>query len=289
MKLSVIICTHNPRPDHLARTAAGLGLQTLATHAWELIVIDNASVPPVDAATFRASHPSIRVVREPTLGLVAARLRGIREATGDLLVFVDDDNVLAPNYLQLATEIAGRVPKLGAFGGQVHGEFETPPPSWFRHRLDRLAITEFSVASQTGQTDGSLAPCGAGLCVKAEVATAYRSQAESDPRRQLLGRSGRNLGSGDDTDLALTACDMGYEMGRFPELHLVHLIPSGRLSARYLARVTRGHAQAQLRLLTLRKKGDGHARKMWHARFALWKWTVADVLFSLFPKRSQPQ
>src|ERR1035437_9739406 len=57
-----------------------------------------------------------------------ARLRGIKESKGDLLVFVDDDNILAADYLEQSLKIADEFPKLGALGGSIKGEFEIPHP-----------------------------------------------------------------------------------------------------------------------------------------------------------------
>ncbi len=100
MDLSVIICTHNPRADFLRRTLDALKEQTLARGEWELVLVDNASKTAVAGAWDLAWHPRGRHVREEELGLTHARFRGIREATGAVLVFVDDDNILAPDYLQ---------------------------------------------------------------------------------------------------------------------------------------------------------------------------------------------
>jgi hypothetical protein len=57
MKLSVIICTHNPRPDYLARTLDALRLQTTGMAEWELLLIDNGSHPAVAALTSLTWHP----------------------------------------------------------------------------------------------------------------------------------------------------------------------------------------------------------------------------------------
>jgi GT2 family glycosyltransferase len=281
MKLSVIVCTHNPRRDYLARTVTALREQTLSTSEWELVVVDNASFPALELTAQLAWHPAARTVSEPVLGLVAARLRGIEAASGDWLVFVDDDNLLAPDYLATAAALQAQWPVLGAFGGQNRGEFETAPTPWFAARLDRLAIREFSSVTRTHRHDPALAPCGAGLCVKAAVARRYRKNAFADSRRLALGREGSALFSGDDIDLALTACDLGLEMGRFPSLQLIHLIPSTRLTLQYFARITRSHARGQLRLLSLRPALEGHRQATWAARRALWKWTVIDTVLSL--------
>src|SRR5271154_1339560 len=99
MEVSVIICTHNPRLHYLRRTLDALAEQTLPKDRWELLLIDNMSREPVSSAWDLSWHPNARHVREEALGLTNARLRGIRESKGEYLVFIDDDNVAAADYL----------------------------------------------------------------------------------------------------------------------------------------------------------------------------------------------
>src|SRR6516162_1217058 len=120
---SVILCTHNPRPDYLSRVLAALRGQTLPAEQWEFLLVDNASERPLAEIWDIFWHPSGRHIRENELGLTAARLRGIRESGGDLLVFVDDDNVLAPDFLERAAGIAEQYPFLGAWSGQCLPKF----------------------------------------------------------------------------------------------------------------------------------------------------------------------
>src|SRR3954470_17804241 len=98
MKVSVILCTHNPRFESLQRVLAGLRSQTLPVSDWELLLIDNATPEPLEKTVDLRWHPNGQVIREEQLGLAFARLRGIKESKSDLLVFVDDDNVLEPDY-----------------------------------------------------------------------------------------------------------------------------------------------------------------------------------------------
>src|SRR5882672_7306824 len=101
IEVSVIICTHNPRPHYLVRALNALRAQTLSFDRWEFLLVDNASKEPV-AETYDISwHPNARHVLEQELGLAPARRRGMREATCDLFIFVDDDNVLDPEYLSV--------------------------------------------------------------------------------------------------------------------------------------------------------------------------------------------
>ena len=93
-QLSVIICTHNPRQHFLLRVLSALERQSLPAIEWELIIVDNASARPIAEMFDISWHPLGRHVSEEKLGLTSARLRGIEEAKGEFLVFVDDDNVL---------------------------------------------------------------------------------------------------------------------------------------------------------------------------------------------------
>ena len=91
LRLSVIICAHNPRVDHLQRTLAALQSQTIGLSQWELILVDNGSSTPIASWLDLSWHPSARVVCEEQLGLTAARVRGFKESRTDLVVMVYDE------------------------------------------------------------------------------------------------------------------------------------------------------------------------------------------------------
>jgi glycosyltransferase involved in cell wall biosynthesis len=244
MILSAVICTHNPRRDYLDRTLAALKAQTLTQEQWELILIDNRSDVALRDVLDLRWHPQSRMVREEDLGILPARVRGLKEAKAELILFVDDDNVLAPDYLEQAIAIGATHSFLGVWGGAIAPEFETPPPDWigpFRHLLacveveeDRWSNLKFSYAT---------IPPTAGMCLRRVVAETFVEVVRNDPRRKLLGRRGKQqLTNGEDTDLALTACDIGLGMGQFKRLRLTHLIPASRLRGDYLLSLAEGTA-----------------------------------------------
>ncbi len=241
LRVSVIVCTHNPRPTHLGAVADALRQQKLDVARWELLVVDNASKKRVADWLNVAWHPQGRILREEELGLTHARLRGIRDATASLLVFVDDDNVLAPDYLQAALDLADRHPSLGIWSGRIDLEFETPPPEWTRKYWPFLVqrLVEREEMTQVMRLEEPL-PVGAGLCVRREVALAYAAAARSSRLRSSLGRCGVSLGSSEDTDMALLACGLGWQRGVFPQLRVRHLIPPERATEDYLVRLTEG-------------------------------------------------
>ncbi len=243
--ISVIICTHNPRRDYLGRVLQALKEQTLAMIFWEILLIDNASEKKIASEIDLSWHHQSRCIREEKLGLTHARLRGFKEAESETLVFVDDDNVLNHDYLEVAMKISQNFPMIGAWGGQVIAEFEEEPPEWTKPELKNylysLACREFERDSWSNLLhQHETTPCGAGLCVRKVVLKNYADLVDRDPKRIEMDRKGSSLISCGDTDIAFTACDIGLGTGQFTSLKLNHLIPPSRLKEDYLLRLTTG-------------------------------------------------
>jgi glycosyltransferase involved in cell wall biosynthesis len=237
-ELSVVICAHNPRPAYLYRTLEALRNQTLPKERWELLLIDNASRSPLADAWDLSWHPHAKQILESELGLSAARLRGMKESAGDLLVFVDDDNVLDCDYLEQALTIKCDWPLLGAWGsGSIVPEFERQPPKHLNKFISYLALRNNKEPLWSNVVTCTEAlPVGAGLCVRANVATAYCRLFEQSTVR-IQGRKGTSLGGHEDYEICFVACSNGYGRGVFPELKLTHLIPKERVSDIYLIRL----------------------------------------------------
>lgn len=243
-KISVILCTHNPRPDYLRRTLEALKKQTLPVEKWELLVIDNASQERIANTWDISWHPQGRHILEERMGLTFARLRGIEESEASLLAFVDDDNVLAADFLERAATVPTRYPFLGAFGaGRLEPEFEIPPPQQMKPWLGLLALRTVPTMMWTNNVeDFSCTPWGAGLCATRQVSNAYHQIIERVNATAIIGRRGRFLFSGDDDLFSWAAVTARQGFGIFPELKITHLISAGRLSQEYFGRLTRDHA-----------------------------------------------
>jgi len=240
-EISVITCSHNPRPDYLQQVLDALRAQTLDRQCWEYLLIDNASDKPLNVDL--SWHPRARQLREEKLGLTHARLRGIRESHGELLVFVDDDNVLDADFLNETLNIAKVWPALGAWSGQTRPGFEVDPPAWTKRYWGNLVIRSLEKDSWSNLPHlPETMPCGAGLCVRRSVAAHYAGLHGSGKRRFVLDRIGDSLVSAGDNDLAACACDLNLGVGLFVSLKLTHLIPAVRLQEDYLLRLAEGIA-----------------------------------------------
>jgi glycosyltransferase involved in cell wall biosynthesis len=239
--VSVIICSHNPREEYLRRTLNGLKAQTLPLKDWELLIVDNASKEPIAGKFDISWHPNARFLSEKKTGKTHAMLCAIAESKGDLLLVVDDDNVLRPDYLVTSLKISAECPWLGAWGGSCIPEFEVEPPDELRPWLYGLMIEKLSISVWAKLPFGGPAlPHGAGMAIRRKVAKSYHEQVLNDPVRLTLDRSGKMLGSGGDSDMALCSFALDLGTGRFPELELTHLIPARRLNLEYIERLHEG-------------------------------------------------
>jgi len=252
LKLSIILPSHNPDRARLQRTLAGLRAQTLRQDSWELLVVDNASRPPVGGI----EGGNARLVVESQLGLTHARRRGFSESRAEFIVMVDDDNVLAPDYLERALALFAAHPRIGALGGRSVPEFETEPPAWAREFDDLLACRDLGpepLISSGLRPPGAArneyprcAPIGAGMALRRAAVQCWLDASGSDapPDRQ-----GGDLSSGGDNDIVLSLMRAGWEVGYFPELSLTHLIPAARIAVDYLARLNFGIQKSWMQVL----------------------------------------
>jgi len=116
VRVTAAICTHN-RPEVLRRAIRSLMDQEHAP--WEILVIDNA--PAGDACRVLVEHefPSVRYVLEAVPGLDFARNRALREASGEVVAFLDDDAVAERSWVAATKRAFAASPTLGACTGCV--------------------------------------------------------------------------------------------------------------------------------------------------------------------------
>ncbi len=96
IQVSVIVPFYNSE-RYIQRCVEGLLQQSFPREAYEIILIDNNSTDS-SAETVR-QYPGIRLLAEPKQGAYAARNRGLREAKGEVLAFIDADCVPAHDWL----------------------------------------------------------------------------------------------------------------------------------------------------------------------------------------------
>lgn len=245
MKISVVIVTHNPRRDILQRTVAALAAQNYSPADWELIVVDNASQPTLRAEEVAPLPVLVRLVREERLGIAYARWTAIKAAQHEVTVFVDDDNLLYPDYMANAAQFLDTHPEVGALGGHIEAEVEAPLPSWAESHLNLLAIQNLgadTVISKFRRASLSsfpwCSPYGAGLVARTSCLRRYLEMISSGGPTSIGRIGSSSLAGCDDAEMMLRGVlEAGLQVAYHPALRLTHVIPARRLSFAYLRRL----------------------------------------------------
>jgi len=266
VRLDLVICTYNHAP-RLGETLQALAAQQVSEAVrWRVLIVDNNcsdDTPDVIAREAPSIAAPVETVREARQGLNAARLRGVRSGDGDWIAFVDDDCVLAPDWVEQAGRFALAHPDCGAFGGEVRLRWTAPPPAWVEGYGYAFAETQLGDAPQRRDW---LAGAGMVLRRDALVATGWTEH------QFLEDRIGRRLVSGGDVELGLRIAAR-HEIWYVPQCRLQHVIPASRTERRYLRRLVFGLGVSNHDVEALIWTGserdwwrDARARALGHAR-----------------------
>ena len=231
MRVSVILCTKDPKLSFIKSAVCSI-LKQDYNGKFEIIVVDNHSKQAVKTH-FRGTK-KIKWVVEKKAGLTNARLRGLKESKGDIIIYVDDDNILAKTYIRKAHKLAVQDPGTGVWSAEINGKFEVKPPAWAKKYLPFLALITHPREKLSNCPNGGTLPIGAGMVVRRSIMDTYAKEVNNCPVRSLLERRPGTLMAGGDTDIGYTAIRLGYGCCYTRRLKLTHLIPKERLAPNYL-------------------------------------------------------
>lgn len=240
LDFSVVIPTYQGR-DRIPQVLGALKQQTGQENIrWEIIVVDNNSTDGTadfirnEQATWPHPFP-LHYCLETQQGEGFARNRGVREAKGMLVGFLDDDNIPTPHWLQTAIAFATEHPQAGAFSGRIHGDLAAPPPEGFEKIAAFLAIRDRGSQPHLFQPEKLQLPPSAGLVVQRQA------WLEAMPDTPLLkGRAGSSMVGGEDYESLLHLHAQGWEIWYDPALEISHKIPAHRLEKAYLLSLAYG-------------------------------------------------
>jgi glycosyltransferase involved in cell wall biosynthesis len=177
MTVSALIPSYNRR-KYVLRAIESVLSQTVPVD--QIIVVDDGSTDGTVGAIRRSYGPRITLITQANMGASAARARGIREATGEWIGFLDSDDIWLPTKIERQFEaLAGREKDFGACftdcqftdrpqtafesaGLKKHGSFgvlDNPLPYLLaRHPVVFIPslLVRKSLAEQVGGFDGAM-------------------------------------------------------------------------------------------------------------------------------------
>lgn len=109
-RVSIVLPTHD-RPVLLEEAVKSVSDQTFS--GWELVVVDDASNPPASAGL--PNHQAGRLtllVNPKAVGGAASKSAGAAQACGDIIAFLDDDDLYDARYIEQAVEILDAHPEI---------------------------------------------------------------------------------------------------------------------------------------------------------------------------------
>jgi GT2 family glycosyltransferase len=225
--LSVVVCTHD-RPADLARCLEAL---CALEESPEVIVVDSASDPPSRSVVeaFADRLASVRCLREDDPGLSRARNRGIAEASGEIVAFLDDDAAPRPDWAARIVAPFAAHTRIGCVGGACDPVFEDGSrPRWLSDRLLQFAgITRFGPEGREPRSSAEW-PFGANIAFRAEALANL-----DGPFSERLGRTGTTLLSGEESALVEAVLAAGWKVWLEPLAIVDHTVHAERCRPRY--------------------------------------------------------
>lgn len=138
-RISVIVPTYN-RWGSLTRLLEGLTRQTLSADEFEVVVVDDGSTDgtPLRLRALAGTLPFVvRLMEQPHRGPAEARNLGVRNACGDIVLFLDDDVDPAPPNVETHLEFHAVDPRRVIIG-PMSPPGDWPRPAWVRWEEEKL-------------------------------------------------------------------------------------------------------------------------------------------------------
>ena len=233
MKVTVAICTHNRAKDTTEAVLSVLD-QQFDIREYEVLVVDNRSSDGTAAAIRELQQrpgvggERVRYVREETLGLSVSRNRAIRESRGEYILFLDDDAIAKPGWMEAVVALFEKDRSIGCVGGRIDPVWEGGEPDWLPDMFKTL-YTVLDYSPVITEMEAPCIPFGANVAFRASL---FKQHA---PFREDLGRVGSNLLSSEESEL-IDRIRATHKVYYTPHAIVDHKIAKSRISRKWFLR-----------------------------------------------------
>lgn len=259
-RISVVVCAYTlERIDRLAAAIESLRAQSAPAHEI-VLVCDHA--PELEAECKRR-WPGLTVIpNREQQGLSGARNTGVAAAGGEVVAFLDDDAVAAPDWLErLGTAYAD--PRVLGAGGAVRPDWEAGRPAWFPPEFDWVVGCTHSGMPRAAEPVRNLV--GANMSFRRAALLA------AGGFRHELGRIGKIPAGAEETDLCIRVGQEspGGVILYDPAAVVDHHVPPQRARLSYFVSRCRGEGRSKAILAALVGADSGLAAERAYVRRTL--------------------
>lgn len=277
--ISAIISTYN-REKYLPKLFNSISNQEYEDV--EILVVDNNSPGNTKELThsFQKANKQLNIhyYLETQQGLSFGRNRGIKEAKGDIIIFLDDDAFLSKTYFKTIAHCFNNYPDAMAIGSKILLEYESTIPKWENPYLNSL-LGYFNLGENSKYFSKKKYPRGSNMCFRSKV---FKQIGMFNTE---LGRIGNELGGGEEKDLFFRMYQQGLKALYIPDAIIYHTVPKERTTYQFIRKQALGTGESEY--LRIKNKGPKALFSKLIIELLKWKASTALCLFYLITARPQ--
>lgn len=247
--ISIIICTYN-RVKYIGECLSSLVNQTLSKELYEIVIVNNNSTDNTaeicESFIENYKEHNVTYVIERQQGLSFARNRGLKEAEGNIVIFIDDDGQANNDYLEKVYFYFSTEENLVSAGGKVLPKYEGgTEPKWMSKYLWGL-VTKIDYGNKVGPFQSGRYPVGCNMIFLKSVFD------EIGMFDTALGRKGRVGLASEEKEIFLKLSALGKKILYIPDAVVMHNIDKERTTKEYVIKLSIGIGKSE-RLRTIKK------------------------------------
>jgi GT2 family glycosyltransferase len=228
VKLSIIIATHN-RPESLGRLVTSLTPQ-LRAGVHELLIADNGTRNP---SPLPDGAPVTAHIHDPRPGKCRAQNGALRRARGEIIVFLDDDLVVAGDYVEQVERFFSEHPEFAAMKGRI-----MPAEDPKAKAGERWVYLDLPIVDHGDRVVEVRGVMGANMAFRAAALEAV------GPFNERLGPGAG--GHEEETEMSARLRAAGYRIGYAPRATAYHEVDPARADRLRFIRIARERGRCRM-------------------------------------------
>jgi glycosyltransferase involved in cell wall biosynthesis len=256
--------------------------QTLPRDAFEVIVVDNNSKDDTEALcrAYISAHSDAHFtfLCEKEQGASFARNNGARQARGEFLIFMDDDAMAYPDFLQSILSFFEKHPEAGGLGGRIIPRYIPAEPKWMSHFVSSL-VGNFDYSPTQTAFSAQRYPLESNMVIRKgdfDLVGGFNTE--------LPGVKGTLRIGGEGKEFFFKLKCAGRTIWYDPAVKVDHVVEVQKLTREYLYRVASGIGRGE----SVRTKSIGTAAYYRKIAEYIYKLAGSFVLGALYVVRGNP-
>ena len=233
-KVDIAICTWN-RDSLLAQTLNSvLQLSIPESVSVSVLIVDNNSTDHtqsvIDSFVSTAGDQlSVVGLKEAQQGHTFSRNKAIESATGDLMLWTDDDVILPTNWIEAYVAAANQFANSVFWGSVIEPKFQEGPASWITENWDNLkgCFAHRDLGAESIEFTTERLPYGANFAIRTQTQKEFLYSTN-------LGRRGDAVLGEDELELFRRVLDACHQGNWVPGAIVQHIIPPDRSTEKYV-------------------------------------------------------